>query len=329
MKFLKEKSFQKGKRMNELYLYVIEILSGTLRMSIPLLLAALGGLFSERSGVINIALEGIMLISAFTTITTTYFLSQTFSYNSFFINLAPWLGVFSGIVVGSLTATLHGFISITVKGEQIVSGLAINILASGITQYLCLIFFQSSSNTPMLSQTIPPFSCWLTKIPLLGLLLFSYSPLVYISLIILVFSHLLLFNTPLGLRIRAVGEHPQAADTLGINVSKIRYIAVIISGALAGLGGAILALESAQFVQNMTAGRGYIALAAMIFGKWTPLGSFLACTIFGFANKLQISIRIIPTQFAQMIPYLTTIIILTGFVGKATPPKEIGKPYEK
>ncbi len=287
-----------------------DVLSGTFRLAVPLVLAALGGLFSERAGVINIALEGIMLNAAFAAVTAVHYSGS------------PWLGVVVGIGAGVLTAFVHGLVTITGKADQIISGVGINLTAVGLTQFLCSVIFQSSSNSPMVPTLTP---------------IFGFSPLAFVTILLVAAGHVLLYRTPFGLRLRAVGEHPQAADTLGVRVQAMRYAGVLLSGALAGLGGVYLAMDSAQFVQNMTAGRGYIALAAMIFGKWTPVGALFACLLFGLTMKLQFTlkaatsdvIRKIPSQFWEALPYAVTIVVLAGFVGKAVPPAAVGRPYEK
>jgi len=217
-------------------------------------------------------------------------------------------------------------------------GLAINILAVGATRFSCMLIWGSQSNSPVVEHLqfgTPADLSWLSGLAAssdwirVGLL--SHTPLVYIAVLALIASQLILFRTPLGLRIRAVGEHPAAADTMGVNVARTRYIAVALSGLLAGLGGAALAVDITQFTQGMTAGRGYIALAALIFGKWTPIGSFLAALLFGLsfaiAPKLETTMQV-PSQLAEMAPYLLTIIALAGFIGRATPPAAIGKPYD-
>ncbi len=311
------------------------VLAATLRIATPLLLAALGGMFCERAGVVNIALEGIMLNSAFAAVAGTWMAQeQGLPHGAAFC-----AGIGAALLVGLLTALLHAFVTVTVKAEQIISGLAINILAVGMTRFACKLLFVSSSNSPTLdglAYVTPAKLAWLEGLAArsewLRVGLLSHSPLVYLGWVVLVGSHLLLYKTPLGLRIRAVGEHPGAADTLGVNVARTRYLAVAFSGLLAGLGGAALAVEIGQFTQQMTAGRGYIALAALIFGKWTPIGSLLAALLFGFADAasplLEAQLRI-PSELASTIPYLVAIIALAGFVGRARPPAAIGVPYEK
>ncbi|MBI5367051.1 MAG: ABC transporter permease [Planctomycetes bacterium] len=315
------------------------------RLSIPLLLAALGGLFSERSGVVNIALEGIMLNGAFATVAVTHALTHPavgalpagpWAGDAALAPLAPWVGVAAGILAGVLTALVHALVTVTAKADQIVSGVGINLLAVGTTQFLCFRLFQSTSNSPTV-PSIGPLDLGPIQDGAWGRLLLGYSPLAYLAFGVLLAAHLVLFHTTFGLRLRAVGEHPRAADTLGVSVAGFRYAGVLISGGLAGLAGAYLASDVAQFTQNMTAGKGYIALAAMILGKWTPFGALGACFLFAFAQKFQFALRgapspslqAIPSQFTDMIPYLLTILVLAGLVGRAKAPAALGKPYEE
>lgn len=298
-------------------LFTLETAAGTLNAAAPLILAALAGVVCERSGVVNIALEGIMLCAAFTGVAVTHALSPAGAAHA--SAWAPWAGVAAAAAAAVAVALLHGVVSIHVRANQIISGVAINILAIGLTQFLCFLVFESSSNSAVVAS-----------LPRWGTGAFRYSPLVWFAFAAIPLVHLLLYRTVFGLRLRAVGEHPTAADTLGIRPFRIRYAAVALSGALAGLGGAALASDVSQFVQNMTAGRGYIALAAMIFGKWTPGGAAAACLLFALADKSQIALQEkIPPQFAQSIPYLLTILVLAGFVGKARAPEALGKPYAK
>jgi ABC-type uncharacterized transport system permease subunit len=285
----------------------------TLRITIPYLLPSLGATFSEKGGVINIALEGILLIGAFfTTVGTFYFQSVT-------------VGILFGISAGMVIAFLHAVASVTFKADQIVSGIAINLFAIGLTRFFCKIIFNSSSNSERIIglETI--------NVPLLSSIPVIRNPFILLCLTLLILSYIVIYKSRFGLRLRAVGENPSAADSLGINVNKIRYVGVVISGAFAGLGGAWLAFDQHSFTDGMSAGRGYIALAAMIIGKWNPWGAAGACLIFGFAESLSIQFQNlpVPTQFIQMLPYLMTIIVLAGFIGKSIPPAADGIPYEK
>lgn len=289
--------------------YILIVLSQTVRISMPYILASIGGTFSERSGIINIGLEGIILNGAFCSVIGTYYSGN------------PWCGLAAGMVGGVLTALIHAIICIEYKVNHIISGVAINLFAVGITKFFLILIFNSSSN----SQRITPVP--LVKIPALG----DVSPIILITAGIIILSHIILFKTKFGLRLRSSGEHPEAADTLGVNVKLMRYCGVLISGAFAGLGGAWLSMEQSQFTSGMSNGRGYIALAAMIFGKWTPLGACGAALVFGFAESLQIQMQTlgvrIPNQFIQMIPYVLTIVVLAGVIGKSEPPAAVGVNY--
>lgn len=296
---------------------VAETIAGTLNLAAPLILASLAGVISERAGVVNIALEGIMLVAAFVATAVT-FACEPHGSAAAAGWYAPWIGLAAGVAAGCAVALLHAFISIKVRANQIISGIAINLLAIGVTQFVCTLVFDSSSNSAVVAS-----------LPRWGPRPFSFTPPAWAAFILIPVIHLFLFRTVAGLRIRAVGEHPAAADTLGIRPGRTRFKALALSGALAGLGGAALSSDVSQFVQNMTAGRGYIALAAMIFGKWTPLGAAGACLLFASADRAQIALQgRMPPQLAQCLPYLLTILVLAGFVGKARAPGALGKPYE-
>lgn len=295
----------------------IAFIAQTIRITVPYALASLGGVFSERGGVTNIALEGIILNGAFCATVGTYYTGN------------PVVGAIAGIAGGLITALIHAVVTINVKADQIISGIAINLFAVGITKFVLEIIFHSSSNSSRIAGLphIPmPF---LESSPEVARLF--GNPLVLISVVIVLLSHIVLFKTRFGLRLRAVGENPEAADTVGISVTKYRYYGVMISGILAGLAGAWLAFDQHSFTDGMSAGRGFIALAAMIVGKWNPLGAASACLMFGFAESLQILLQGagVPTQFVQMIPYIATIIVLAGFIGRSVAPAADGIPYEK
>ncbi len=300
-------------------MFELVVLDSALRMATPLILAALGGLFSERSGVINIALEGILLTGAFASILVTYYTGD------------PWAGALAGVLAGMLISLIHAAVSVVFKADQIVSGVAINLLAMGATQFLTWIVWGSSSNSPsvrgMAHWCLP--ESWGPVARGVNVVIGHYPPLVYVAVVAVFVAHVVLWRTPFGLRLRATGEHPEAVDTLGVNVRRMRFAGVLLSGALAGLGGAFLALNTHQFVKNMSAGRGFIALAAMIFGKWNPVGALGACLLFGYAEAVQMGLqgRAVPTQFVQMIPYVLTMVALLGVIGRARPPAAIGKPY--
>jgi general nucleoside transport system permease protein len=302
----------------------LSILASMIRLSTPLILAAIGGLYSERSGVINIALEGIMLAGAFTAAAVT-----AFTHN-------PWIGMLAAVVAGLLVAGIHAVASIQFRADQVVVGTAINILFLGVPALVSGALFESTGATPQLprEQTLPDWNIpVLDRIPVLSQLFSGHKPIVYIALLAVPMTYYVLFRTRFGLRLRAVGEKPEAADTAGVSVARMRYAGVLLSGVLAGLGGAYLSIgQNSLFTRNMTAGRGYIALAALIFGKWHPVGAFLACLLFGLADAVSIRMQgvvNIPVQFIQIIPYVLTLVVLAGFIGRAIPPRAIGVPYVK
>jgi simple sugar transport system permease protein len=285
-------------------IFKIALIFSMIRLATPLLLAALGGLWSERSGVINIGLEGMMLAGAFTAAVVTHFVSN------------PWIGLAAAILAGMLTALIHAFVCITCKADQVVSGTAINILFLGLPALLSGALFESTGATPQI-----PKDQLLPVAPIV--LAFALVPITWY----------VLNRTRFGLRLRAVGENPEAADTAGIRVDAVRYAGVILSGALAAIGGAYLSIgQSSLFTRNMSAGRGFIALAALIFGKWRPVQTMLACLLFGLAEAVTIQMQgvtPIPVEFIQIIPYVLTIVVLAGFIGLSRPPRALGLPYEK
>jgi len=301
-------------------LVTADLWRATLEAAALLLLPALGGVISERSGVVNIAMEGMMLTGAFFSV-----VADLAWHN-------PWLAALVGIIAGGLMALIHAVVSIRFRADQIVSGIAINIFAAGLTLFLVnRIYGLQDVGHVGQSALLPYVNIPLVdQIPFLGRVLFQQNIVVYAALILLVVVQVVLFRTRLGLRIRAVGEHPQAADTAGINVYAIRYGAVITSGLLSGLAGAFLAIGiSNTFVPNMTDGRGYIALAAMIFGKWRPLGAFVACLIFGLGQAIYDANSVIHVSqyLLSMLPYVLTLIVLAGIVGRSIPPAADGVPY--
>lgn len=302
--------------------FIVALLSASIRLTVPILFAALGGMYSERSGVNNIGLEGFMLMGAFTGVVGAYYSG---SY---------WVGALAAIISGVLIAGIFAFATVKVKINQIVSAVATNLLAVGLTSY----FFRALFGITTVPITVDSFSPLkipiLSDIPILGDILFSHNILVYICFLLVPISSFILYKTSWGLSIRTVGEHPMAADTVGISVDRLRTICVLISGGLAGLGGAFLSLgQFNMFVDNMVSGRGFIAVAAVIFGKWSPKGILLASLLFGFADALQIRVQMmdvnIPYQFLLMFPYVLTIIAVTGIVGKSQSPRALGRPYEK
>jgi general nucleoside transport system permease protein len=301
-------------------LVTADLWQATLAAAVLLLLPALGGVVSERSGVVNIAMEGMMLAAAF------FGVVADLAWHN------PWLATLVAMVAGGLMALIHAVVSIRFRADQIVSGIAINIFAAGLTVFLVnRIYGLRDVGHVGQANLLPIFNVpVLDQIPFIGQVFFKQNVVVYAALILLGLVHVVLFNTRLGLRIRAVGEHPQAADTAGINVYLIRYGAVISSGLLSGLSGAFLAIGiSNTFVPNMTDGRGYIALAAMIFGKWTPFGAFVACLIFGLGQAIYDNNSIIHVSpyLLSMLPYLLTLVVLAGLVGRSSPPANDGIPY--
>jgi len=291
-------------------IFTISLIWSTIRLTTPLILAALGGMFSERSGVINIALEGMMLAGAFTAAAVTHAVGN------------PFVGLFAGMGAGMLIAAIHAIACIRYRADQVVTGTAINILMIGVPGFLSGAFFLSSGSTPQIpkEQLIP------------------WTPIV-IAFALVPITWYVLYKTPFGLRLRSVGENPEAADAAGVRVARMRYAGVLLSGILAGVGGAYLSIgQSSLFTRNMTSGRGFIALAALIFGKWRPVQTMLACLLFGLTEAITIQMQgvvklpsgeDIPVQFIHMVPYVLTIIVLAGFIGSSRPPKALGIPYQK
>lgn len=317
------------------YLTVLLILDSTVRLATPLLLACLAGLFSERSGIFDIGLEGKMLMAAF------------FSAAVAFVTGSVWLGLLAGIASSVVMAGLHGIASITFRGNQLISGVAINFLAAGMTVVVAQNWFRQGGRTPSLmggarfEPITLPFAETLKDVPILGPLyhelISGHSALVYLALLAVPATWWVLYRTRFGLRLRAVGENPAAVDTAGVSVVGLRFAAVVICGVLCGIAGAYLATGlQAGFVKDMTAGRGFIALAALIFSKWRPWYALGACLLFGLLQALALRFQnielgnvVIPVQIMDALPYILTVVILAGFVGKAIPPRAGGEPYVK
>ncbi len=301
----------------------LTLIASTLRLSTPLILAALGGLYAERSGVINIALEGMMLAGAFSAAATTALTGN------------PWIGLLAAILSGILVGLIHAAATVTWRADQVVTGTAINLLFLGVPALLSGALFDSTGATPQLTrdQVLPDLKIVDPGGSQTLVSIFNQKPIVYLAFILVALTGYVLARTRFGLRIRAVGENPEAADTAGLVVARIRYTAVLISGALAALGGAYLSIgQNSLFTRNMTAGRGFIALAALIFGKWSPTGTLLACLLFGLAEALSIRMQgtvNIPNQFIQMIPYVLTMVVLAGFIRRSSPPRALGIAYIK
>lgn len=299
---------------------IVGFIQAAIRMAIPILLASLGGLFSSRVGIINFALEGIMISGAFFGVLGSY------------ISGSPWVGALFGMLGGAVAALVLGFMSITVKVDQVVAGTGINILFLGLTSYLLNIVFGIGAKPSKVAsfQDIPIPG--LSQIPLIGQIVFNQNALVYLAMLLVPFCYYVIYKTSFGLRLRAVGEHPRAADSLGISVVKTRYMAVVISGLLGGLGGAFLSIaQLSVFMENMTAGRGYVAWASVTVGNWNPFGILGASLLFGVADALQLRLQAfgigIPHHFFMMLPYVLTILVLTGVVGRTVAPSSMGKPY--
>lgn len=323
------------------FVTIILILDAMLRNATPLIFAAMAGMFSERSGIVNIALEGKILISAFAGAATA------------FVTGSPWMGLLAGILATIVFAQLHAFATVTHNGDHVVSGLAINILAAGLTAALGNYWFGQGGNTPNLVNRAEelnarfqpitlPLADWANQnIPYLGYIYFElisgHYILVYLAFAAVPLCWFILFRTRFGLRLRAVGENPQAVDTAGISVTKIRYAALLMCGILVGFSGVYLAVAlTAQFSPNMSAGKGYMALAALIFGKWRPRPTLIACLLFGFLQAIadrsqgaEVFGMAVPVQLVEALPYILTVVLLGGFIGRAVAPKAIGKPYVK
>ncbi len=320
----------------EFFTLFILVLDATLRVSTPLVLASLAGLFSERSGIVDIGLEGKMLGAAFAAAATAYATGS------------PWAGLFAGICASIGLALLHGFACITHNGNHVVSGVAINILAAGLSVILGIAWFARGGQTPQLPEEARftritwPGAEALADVPVVGHLyselLSGHNILVYIAFLAVPATWWVVYRTRFGLRLRAVGESPESVDTAGISVAALRYRAVICCGLLCGIAGTYLSVaHNAAFLRDMSAGKGFIALAALIFGKWRPVPAMLACLLFGFLDAVAVRLQgvelpvigTIPVQFIQALPYLLTVILLAGFIGKAVAPKAIGTPYVK
>lgn len=311
-------------------------LDATLRVSTPLILCAMAGLFSERSGIVDISLEGKMLAAAFAAGSVAA------------VTGSPWLALLAGIAVSIVLAMVHGFASITHRGNQVVSGLAINVLASGLTVVLGIAWFSQGGQTPSLASSarfMPielPFAETMLSVPVFGRfysdVISGHNLLVYVAFVAVAATWWIVYRTRFGLRLRAVGENPLAVDTAGLSVGRLRYSALVICGLLSGVAGTYLAIaQNASFVRDMTAGQGYIALAALIFGKWRPLPALLACLMFGFLDAVAIRLQgvelpvigEVPVQLIQALPYVLTVVLLAGFIGRAIAPAAIGVPFSK
>lgn len=305
----------------------IALLHATIRLTTPLLFAAIGGLFSERSGVINIALEGKMLLGALIGFMIAYSTGN------------PWLGLLGAMVAGAIVALLFAYVTVTLGADQIVTAVAINLIMVGLTGVVFRLMKAANSG----SLSAPTFPVWniplLSDIPFVGPLFFSHLPLVYLAFLLVPLAGFVFYRTTWGLAVRAVGEHPRAADTLGVKVPLVRYLCIIWSGMMAAVGGVVLSIGfNSTFIENMIAGRGFIAFSAIVFGKWTPLGTMLASLLFGFADAFQLRIQAgilaplgipeIPYQFPVMLPYVVTLVALF-FTGRMHWPAAAAIPYKR
>ena len=316
-------------------LHLASIVVSTIRSAPVLMFAAMAGLFAERSGVVDLALEGKILASAFASAAVAYTTQN------------PWYGVAAGTAVSVALALLQGFVSITQKGNQLVGGIAINIAMSGLTFVLAQFFYQQGGRTPdlgaaRLSEIVLPGTAALENVPFIGWLyghvIGGHTALVYLAFALIPLVHWVVYHSRFGLRLRACGENPHAADAAGVSVERTRYLAMLVAGVLCSFSGAYLAIvQSGFFLRDMSAGAGYLALTALVFGNWRPLYTALGCLMFGFFSAVQIQIEgvelpgvgRIPGSLIQMIPYVVTVIVLAGLMAKSVAPKAIGKPFVK
>ena len=322
--------------MSDLFFNLLLLCDSALRLAAPLLLAALAGLYAERSGVVDIGLEGKMLGAAFAAASTAA------------VTGSAWAGLAAGILASIVLAMVHAFVAITQRGEQIVSGMAINIAVAGLAPTLANAWFHLNGQTPILEDTARftpitlPLAEWSAKIPIIGPIykevISGHHLLTYVAVALVPLATFILFKTRFGLRLRATGENPNAVDTAGISVARMRYGAMAIAGILCGIAGSALSLGlSSGFVRDMTAGKGYLALAAVIFGRWYPVQTFMACLLFAFADALQGQLQgtilpligEVPVQFVMMLPYIVTVVVLAGFVGRIEAPRSSGIPFTR
>jgi simple sugar transport system permease protein len=314
-------------------LFNLALLASAIRVTMPILLASLGAVYAERSGVVNIGLEGIMIMGTFFGAVGDYVVEDRFpALVHLWPNVAPLAGVLAAIAVGVVFGLIHGLVTVTFRVDQIISGVALNLLAGGLVRFLNILLFEKATQSPGVRGFTPLDVPFLKNIPALGPLVTGVSPMILVALLCVLLSQWVLKRTRFGLRLRAVGEYPLAADTLGVNVSRQRYAGVLLSGAFAGMAGAYLAIEQAHlYFEGMTQGRGFIALAAMIFGNWWPIGALGASALFGYFDAL--SLRVVrlpvPYQFINVLPHIVTILVLAGFVRRAQMPAADGVPYTK
>ncbi len=313
--------------------FSLALIASAIRVTMPILLASLGAVYSERGGVVNIGLEGIMIMGTFFGAVGDYFFAERFPVLvQAWPDLAPLAGVLAAILAGLAFGLLHALVTITFRVDQIISGVALNLLAGGLARFLNILLFEKATQSPGVRGFTPLDIPVLKNIAVLGPLVTGISPMIVFGLLLVLLSQWVLLRTRFGLRLRAVGEYPLAADTLGVSVYRRRYAGVLLGGALAGMAGAYLAIEQAHlYFEGMTQGRGFIALAAMIFGNWWPIGALGASALFGYFDAL--SLRVVrlpvPYQFISVLPHLVTILVLAGFVRRAQMPAADGVPYTK
>jgi len=311
----------------------VALVASAVRLTVPVALTALGAVYAERGGVVNIGLEGIMVMGTFFGAAATHLVAQATGGAAGVPSAwAPVVGLLAAVIAGILFALIHAVVAVTFRVDQIISGVALNLLAVGLARFLNILLFKVSTQSPGINGFDPVSIPVLRHVPVLAPVATGISPVIPLALVLVIVGQWVLLRTVFGLRLRAVGEHPAAADTLGINVAKMRYAGVLISGALAGLAGGYLSIEQGRgYLEGMTQGRGFIALAAMIFGNWWPVGALGASALFGYFDAL--SLRVvhtrIPYQFITVLPHLASILVLAGFVRRSTPPAADGIPYTK
>lgn len=314
----------------------LALLASAVRLTVPILLTAMGAVYSERGGVVNIGLEGIMIVGTFFGAAATHLVARAFPAAGAAAGLpsllAPGVGMLAAMAAGVLFSLVHAVVAVTFRVDQIISGVALNLLAVGLARFFNILFFGVATQSPGIRGFEPWSVPWLREVPALAPVVTGISPVIPLTLVLVGVGQWVLRRTVFGLRLRAVGEHPRAADTLGISVSRMRYAGVLISGALGGLAGGYLSIEQGRgYLEGMTQGRGFIALAAMIFGNWWPLGALGASALFGYFDAL--SLRVvhtgIPYQFITVLPHFASILVLAGFMRRAVPPAADGIPYNK
>ena len=314
-------------------LFSVALIASAIRVTMPILLASLGAVYTERGGVVNIGLEGIMIMGTFFGAVGAYFFDAQFpQLAQAWPDLAPLAGVLTAMAAGLLFGLIHALVTVTFRVDQIISGVALNLLAGGLARFLNILLFERATQSPGVRGFTPIDIPLLRDVPALRPLVTGVSPMIVVGLLLVIASQWVLTRTRFGLRLRAVGEYPLAADTLGVNVYRLRYAGVLLSGALAGMAGAYLAIEQAHlYFEGMTQGRGFIALAAMIFGNWWPVGALGASALFGYFDALSLRVARLPVpyQFISVLPHIVTILVLAGFVRRARMPAADGVPYTK